>query len=76
MQNSKKIHKKYTKNNNNIFLLFFYISSRITKIKVSCRISRKKREKNTDKLSKDPRKVQFLFLNDRKLISHFSRIFW
>jgi hypothetical protein len=41
-----------------------------------------KQEKNrenvgekAEKISKDPRKVQFLFFNERKLISHFSRIF-
>ena len=35
----------------------------------------KKTRKKSWKLPKDPRKVQFLFSDEQKLISHFSRIF-
>jgi len=34
-----------------------------------------KTSKFSEKISKDPRKVQFLFSDEQKLISHFSRIF-
>jgi len=58
-----------------LFLSIFEFKKRVSKsLKLSIfSISPKYFDKN---LSKDPRKVQFLFSNERKLISRFSRIFW
>ena len=58
-----------------LFLSIFEFKKKVLKtLKLSIfSISPKYFDKN---LSKDPRKVQFLFSNERKLISRFSRIFW